>query len=1084
MADTIEKHSSGPVTLEVPYPSKVALPVRRPPIIRRQRLLDLVAQGLERRVTIISAPAGYGKTSLILDFARSCDLPVCWYSLDEREQDLESFLRYLLASGQRQFPSFGGNLAHALRQGQPISPEEAVDLLITAVQAVGEPYLMILDDFHYLDGAPPELRQALEGWIYRVPENCHLILAARTMPQLSVLPLMSARQEVATIASSDFAFSCEEVVRLFREVLGKEISLDDGQHLAEVTEGWAAALILLADKVRLARTSISPEQLRGSDTLATYIKVEQFDSLPSEVREFLLGSAVPRTVESEFMNELLEIDDAEETINFLERRNLFIVQEDDGRTRYRYNKLVRAFLMSHLRAQEPQRFRDLNLRAAGLQEKAEEWEEAVYHYLQASAWERIVQVTERVGWQLFREGKWDTLAGWLEAIPPEELAAQPKLILWKARMLHYLHQMDRALSLLAEAIVSFEAEKEWVSLAEALVTKGMCLRVKGDYKESEEVLTRARSLLLKHDGPTSLLTEARKELGITYGMCGEFDKELNELRGALEVYEAQGESYDIAHVSDQIGVALVALGRLSEAADYLMRARQRWSKLGNDKKLVQNLNNLGMLHYLQGDFDQADAVFRQALEKVEEEIRSEAEAYLLTCLGDIRRDRGEYQGAQELYNSALERGSDLDEAYIRIYTMDAIANTYRLMGDITDGESWANRATAEAEERGGVFELGLCTLTRGLIQRDRGQPKEAVSSLEETSRLLKQADAKRELATAHFHLGGVYFSLKRKRLALESLETVANLVQGLGYDHFLKVEAARNPLLVQYAAANKIADGYFGQLLKVIRAPAGAQAEASQETAQPESAGTTVQAYGLGNLRVEIDGREITDLEWRSEKSKEMFFFFLCHRRPLRKDEIVAALWPDLPDEKTGSAFHSNLYRLRQALYPDCIAKDSGRYILDPQGHFPFDVAAFQQALQQADRAPKGGPEALALQEKALAQYNGPFASDFYSEWAETLRWQTEEQYMRLLTTLAAAYSQAGEFKRSAELCQRILGVDELNEAAWYRLMTNYIQSGHLEAAKYSYNRYAQIISENLGGETAQDFDEIQRQISRGRSPA
>ncbi|MEE8370194.1 MAG: tetratricopeptide repeat protein, partial [Dehalococcoidia bacterium] len=473
---------------------------------------------------------------------------------------------------------------------------------------------------------------------------------------------------------------------------------------------------------------------------------------------------------------------------------------------------------------------------------------------------------------------------------------------------------------------------------------------------------------------------ARKELGITYGMCGEFDKALSELTGALEVYEAQGDAYHIAHVNDQIGNALMALGRLSEAAGHLERARQRWSKLNNDERLVNTLNNLGMLHYLLGDYGQAEGLFREALDKARLEPTPAGEVYLLTCLGDIRRDKGELQAALDLYDSALSRGSALDEAYIRIYIMDAIAGACRLKGDIGDGESWAKRATAEAEARGGVFELGLCMLTRGLIQRDRGQLKEATSSLEESVRLLQQADARRELATARFHLAGVLFSLKRKRLALEGLEVVARLVQDMGYDHFLTVEAARNPLLVQYAAANKIADGYFGQLLKMTKAAPGARAEDSEAESQPESAGTTVQAYGFGNLRVELAGREITDLEWRSEKSKEMFFFFLCNRRPLRREEIVAALWPDLPDEKTGSAFHSNLYRLRQALYPDCIAKDSGRYILDPRGRFSFDVADFQQALQEADSLPKGGPEALALQEKALRSYKGAFAADFYSE--------------------------------------------------------------------------------------------------------
>ncbi len=1070
--------------MEVPYPSKVTFPARRPAIVRRQRLAELLTQGLDRRITIVSAPAGYGKTTLLLDFAQSWEAPVCWYTLDERDRDLEAFLRYFLASGRRQFPAFGAELARALQQGEPVPPERAVDLLVTAVQSVGQPFVVILDDFHYLDEAPADLRQVLEGWLYRLPENCHLVLSGRTQPQPAVLPLMSARQEVATVSGSDFAFTCEEVVQLFRDVLGKEISLDDAQHLADVSEGWAAALILMADKVRVARTSISLEQLRASDTLFQYIRLEQFNPLPADVREFLSGSAVPRVIEVEFLNELLGIVDAEERLNFLDRRNLFVVREEGKQARYRYHKLFRAFLISHLRAEEPQHFREMNLKAAALREQGEEWEEAVYHYLQAGAWERIVEVTERVGWRLFEEGKWDTLADWLEAIPPDELTGQPKLILWKARILHHLNQVDQALALLAQAILAFEAGADWVALAEALVTKGMCLRLLGSYQESKEALSKARSLLLQHDGPTSVLTEARKELGITLGMFGEFGKALEELKSVLDVYEAQGDAYNIAHVHNEIGNALMALGRLAEAAVYLERARQRWLKLDNGPCLLQAMNNLGLTYYLEGDYDRAERVWREAMEKTHLEASRKHEAYLLVGLGDIRRDKGDYDVALELYQSALQVGLSLDEAYIRMYIMDAIGNTYRLMGDIASGEPWLKRASAEAEERGGVYELGLCTASLALIQRERGELKEAVASLERAVSLLKKSNAKRELATAYFHLAAVYFSLKRKRLALDCLETVAQLVDQLGYDHFLQLEAARNPLLVQYAAANKLAEGYFGRLLKAVKGAAAASAEPSQEAPQLEAGATALYAYGFGNLRVESGGREITDLEWRSEKSKEMFFFFLCHRRPLRKEEIVTALWPDLPEDKIGSVFHSSLYRLRQALYPECIAKESGRYILDPRGSFVFDVEDVQKALQEADALPKGSPEALAFLEKALSLYTGAFAQDFYSEWAEALRWQMEEQYMRLLATLAAAYSQSGEFKRSAELCQRILDVDEYNEAAWYRLMSNYIQSGHLEAAKYCYNRYAQIVSDNLGGEQPPDFEEIQRQVAKGSALA
>ncbi len=1081
MAEKAETRKRGVVALEVPYPSKVRLPVRRPAIIRRQRLIEALSRALEQRITLVSAPAGYGKTTLLLDFAQVATEPICWYALDERDRDLDTFLHYLVASGQAQAPDFGTELASRLKNDNGIDPEQAVDLLVSAMQE-GRPLTFVLDDFHFLDDAAPELTQVIQGWLYRLPPHRHVILSGRTQPQLGILPLMSVRQEVQTITAADFSFTCEEVVHLFRDVLGKEISLDDAQHLADITEGWAAALVLLADRVQMSRTSISLEQLRGSDTLFQYIKLEQFDPQPADVKDFLMGSAIPRWLDEQVVNELLGVTDSEQRLNHLRRLNLFVLTGDLDGGRRRYHRLFRAFLISHLRSQDPERFRALNLKAAALMEKAQEWEEAVYHYIQSSGWERIVQVTDRVGWRMFEEGRWDTLADWLEAVPAEELSQQPKLVLWKARILHYLNQIDRALALLEQAIASFEGKGEWIALAEALVTQGMCLRVKGSHKESKEALSRARSLLLEHDGPTSALTEARLELGRTYSLCGELDQAQTELKGVLDVYEAKGDVHNIAYVSDQLAIVLALLGRIADAAVYFERARQCWTKLGNDERLLLTINNLGVLYYLQGDFAQAESVLRQGLERAERSTHQRPEVHLRVSLADIERDRGEYESALETYRDALEVARIADEAVIRIYIADAIANTYRLLGDASNCEAWARRASVEAEERGGILELGLCATTLGLIQRDAGNLKEATSSLERAVDLLRESDAKRELATALFHLAGVHFSLKRKKLALEALDDVADLVTELGYDHFVHIEAARNPLLVQYAAANKLAGGYFGRLLKTMKgirqAVAPAQTEAPSSDAGTEAG---VLAFGLGNLRIEIGGREITDLEWRSEKSKEMFFFFLCHRRPLRKEEIVAALWPDLPDEKTTSAFHSNMYRLRKAVYGECIAKDSGRYILDPRGHFVFDVERFQQLLVEADAAPQGSAEAISLMEQALALYQGPFAMDFYSEWAETLRWQLGEQHMSLLTTLATLYSDTKQYKRSADICQRILELDEYNEAAWYRLMASYINSGQLEAAKFCYNRYVQVLTSDDVGEEVPDFDELQREIASAR---
>jgi two-component SAPR family response regulator len=370
-------------------------------------------------------------------------------------------------------------------------------------------------------------------------------------------------------------------------------------------------------------------------------------------------------------------------------------------------------------------------------------------------------------------------------------------------------------------------------------------------------------------------------------------------------------------------------------------------------------------------------------------------------------------------------------------------------------------------------------MTAGLVKRGQEELKDAIDHLEEALPYLKNKGAHRELATAYFHLADIYFSLKKKKVALDMLESCAEVVKELGYDHFLIVEARRNPLLVQYASANKAADGYYTRLLKLTKSSSTVKDGTDTEEAEDDSAAT--RAFGFGHTRVEISGREITDLEWRSEKSKEMFFFFLANRRPLRKEEIVTAMWPDAPEEKTTSAFHSNMYRLRQALYKDVIAKDSGRYVLDPREKFAFDVEAYQVALTKVDEV-KGTPEAIPHLEKALALYKGQFAPDLYSEWVENLRWQLEEQHMSMLAQLAAAYSEAGEYKKSADICQKILDVDDLNEAAWYRLMASYVQSGQTEAAKYSFNRYVQILSkEDLDEEDVPSFDDLVREIKAGQ---
>jgi DNA-binding SARP family transcriptional activator len=778
------------------------------------------------------------------------------------------------------------------------------------------------------------------------------------------------------------------------------------------------------------------------------------------------------------VNELLGVKSATTTLEELVHGGMLVEALPDRPDAYRYHPVFRAYLVSRMRFTEPEQFRELNLSAAGISERALKWDAALYHVIQAGQWDRIIEIVEKVGPRMFEEGRFDVLADWLEGVPDEAMSAEPRLLLWRARSLYYLNQIDSGLALVSQATELFEVRDDPVGLAESLIAKGMSLRVKGDYSEALDTLLRARSLL-PDTAPEAVTVELRKELGMTLARCEALNEAIQELTAVVDYYESQGDKYNIAHTIGELAPSLGFAGRLAEAIVYLERARTLWEELGNARFLVWTLNNLGTCYYLQGDLAKAEAIFQQGLEGARGMENVKEQVYLTACIADVKRDGGDYRGAIEKYSAALDEAWAVTDAYIRVYLMNAVADAYRLVGEISDAESWSGRAMAEAEKTGGDLELGMSLVASALVKRSQEALKEAVDEMEAALPYLRNKGAHRELAAAYFHLADIYFALKKKRMALDMLESCAEIVKELGYDHFLLIEAQRNPALVQYAVANKAAEGYYSRVLKLIKSGGGVK-EAEGEEAETVDA-NAVRVFGFGHARVEYGGHEITDLEWRSEKSKEMFFFFLASGRPLRKEDIVTAMWPDMAEEKTTSAFHSNMYRLRQALYKDVIAKESGRYLLDPKASFVFDVHQYQEALRKADET-KGTPEAIAHMERALSLYGGQFTPAFYSEWAETMRWQLEEQHMSLLGSLAAAYSEAGEYKKGADVCQRILEVDDLNEAAWYRLLANYVLSGQTEAAKYCFNRYVQVLSaEEMDEEDVPAFDDLVREIKAGQ---
>jgi len=216
-----------------------------------------------------------------------------------------------------------------------------------------------------------------------------------------------------------------------------------------------------------------------------------------------------------------------------------------------------------------------------------------------------------------------------------------------------------------------------------------------------------------------------------------------------------------------------------------------------------------------------------------------------------------------------------------------------------------------------------------------------------------------------------------------------------------------------------------------------------------------------------VGGRRVLDFEWQSDKSREMFLFLLRCGEPARKEEILAALWPDLPRDRCNSSFHSTLYRLRRALYTECVVEQTGRYVLNPRGRFWFDVSEFETLVRRAEQSRQQSARWTRSLRQALALYRGPFGVDFYSDWLEPERQRLEDTYLRSLARLAAHERQRNNYLEALTLYEKAIALDPLNESLWYQLIDTHGEAGQLEAATRCYQRYADTVRDQLGEEPA-----------------
>lgn len=445
--------------------TKLRAPMARPEAVSRPRLMGYLDQGLTRKLTLVSAPAGFGKSTLLSQWIALRALPVAWISLDEADNDPVRFLTYLVAALQSVQPGIGREILTTLQspQPQPQPVEPVLTALVNQLADTSDAVVLVLDDYHLIESRP--VHEAVAFLLEYLPPQAHLILSSRADPPLP-LPLarLRGRGQLVELRASDLRFTVGEAAEFLHRLSEPELSADAVAALAARTEGWIAGLQMAAVSLH-GREDVEGfvRDFTGSNRyILDYLMDEVLRRQPREVQDFLLKTAILGRLSGSLCDAVVGGPHSEPGAQILEklvRANLFVVPLDEGRHWYRYHRLFADLLQEQLRREWPELVPELHRRASGWFERQGLPAEAIDHALSAEDFERAARLIDQHAEVALGRGEGATLSRWVEALPNDLVRCRPRLALSHAVALFIsgrLHEAERRLDE-AEAALAPEA---------------------------------------------------------------------------------------------------------------------------------------------------------------------------------------------------------------------------------------------------------------------------------------------------------------------------------------------------------------------------------------------------------------------------------------------------------------------------------------------------------------------------------------------------------------------------------------------------------------------------------------------------
>ena len=755
-------------------------------------LTDGIENG--RKLTLISAPAGFGKTTLVGNWIEGNNIPAAWISLDEGDGDPARFLTYLVAALQTLISGVGDSVLAALQSSQTVSPNDLLTTLLNELNSTEDDFILVLDDLHAVNSrAVGELLSLL---VEHMPPAMHLVITTREDPALP-LARLRARNQLTEVRAADLRFTEDEAAAFLNQVMGLNLSTENIAMLENRTEGWVAGLQLAALSMQGHASRDITEFIRSfsgaNQFVLDYLLEEVLKKQPEALQGFLLSTSILNRLSGSLCDAVLQNENtsAQGTLETLERNNLFVIALDTERRWYRYHHLFRDLLRQRLSQKYGKdEVAAMHIRASEWFEREGEIGEVFHHAVSAADFDRAARLLES-NW-LAMDENFQTAAwlGWVKQLPASVKRLRPVLLTqigWS--------YMDAGNTILSESSLrdaenSLKRPREELVIVEAEQFRTLPARIAFAWAYNAQTQNRFDDVVKHVETALGIIpyddqymqAQASSILSTTYWANGELDKAYGLMSGWVDAAQQAGNFVFAIAASFGKADILITQGRLRDAMQVYHTALSLAAEHGAEQHTAHHHLGLGLLHHEMGEDERAAQHLQKAFELGKQTTivewmyrKSLAQAYLKESEGD--------------YDAALMFLNEAGRVYVRtpipnLRPVEAMqARIHIRQNHLNQAQAWAHQSGLALQDAP-IFlhEFGYLTLARIVFAKNQNE-QHFQTTLQMLETLLKQAESQNRLRSRIEILTtqALAYSAKDSAKALATLEQALTLAEPEGY---------------------------------------------------------------------------------------------------------------------------------------------------------------------------------------------------------------------------------------------------------------------------------------------------------------